>query len=161
MKSIKVYFTAKKTKNLTAPGEVIIIMNFEDEEKTLKTIKNNASSYELKGNKAHTIFNNLINVHRTHLINRELNIDKNIPNEGNSFAKVHQKTKRIKRLLSIREAECIHLASKGLNARETAEILNISATTIRTHLEKAYKKLDVTNRVEAITECIRQGLIDV
>ena len=33
--------------------------------------------------------------------------------------------------------------------------------TVRTHLEHIYQKLDVTNRVEAVTEGLRKGLIEM
>jgi len=44
---------------------------------------------------------------------------------------------------------------------EAAKMLNLSKATIRTHLEHIYRKLEVTNRVEAVTEGIRKGLISV
>ena len=44
---------------------------------------------------------------------------------------------------------------------EAAKLLHLSKATIRTHLEHIYKKLEVTNRVEAVTEGIRKGLISV
>ncbi|MHB1845750.1 MAG: response regulator transcription factor, partial [Deltaproteobacteria bacterium] len=50
---------------------------------------------------------------------------------------------------------------KGLSNGEAGQVLGISTGTIRTHLENIYGKLDVTNRVEAVTEGIRKGLIEV
>jgi DNA-binding CsgD family transcriptional regulator len=44
---------------------------------------------------------------------------------------------------------------------EAAQALGLSKATIRTHLEHIYAKLEVTNRVEAVTEGIRKGLISV
>jgi DNA-binding CsgD family transcriptional regulator len=64
-------------------------------------------------------------------------------------------------LLSVRELECLQIIAKGLSNTEAAEVLGISTTTIRTHLEHIYQKLDVNNRVEAVTEGIRQGIIEI
>ena len=63
--------------------------------------------------------------------------------------------------LSERETEILQLIAKGISNNEAASMLGLSKATIRTHLEHIYAKLEVTNRVEAVTEGIRKGLIDV
>ncbi len=63
--------------------------------------------------------------------------------------------------LSDREKEILQLIAKGVSNSEAAKLLNLSKATIRTHLEHIYRKLEVTNRVEAVTEGIRKGLISV
>jgi DNA-binding NarL/FixJ family response regulator len=63
--------------------------------------------------------------------------------------------------LSDREREILQLIAKGVSNSEAARLLNLSKATIRTHLEHIYRKLEVTNRVEAVTEGIRKGLISV
>lgn len=63
--------------------------------------------------------------------------------------------------LSDREKEILQLIAKGVSNSEAAKLLNVSKATIRTHLEHIYRKLEVTNRVEAVTEGIRKGLISV
>ncbi len=40
-------------------------------------------------------------------------------------------------------------------------MLTLSRATVRTHLEHIYEKLEVTNRVEAVTEGLRKGLIEM
>lgn len=62
-------------------------------------------------------------------------------------------------LLSARETEVLALAGGGSSARETALVLGVSVTTVRTHLERAYAKLDVTDRTAAVAEAIRRGLL--
>ena len=64
-------------------------------------------------------------------------------------------------VLTERELECLQIIAKGLSNNEAARVLGLSKATIRTHLEHIYQKLDVTNRVEAVTEGIRQGIIDL
>lgn len=63
--------------------------------------------------------------------------------------------------LSDREKEVLQLIAKGISNSEAAHVLSLSKATIRTHLEHIYGKLDVTNRVEAVTEGLRQGLISL
>ncbi|MDF7787989.1 LuxR C-terminal-related transcriptional regulator [Pantoea stewartii] len=50
--------------------------------------------------------------------------------------------------LTCREREVAGLVSKGLTDKEVARILDISFTTVRTHLTQALRKLEYANRTE-------------
>lgn len=50
--------------------------------------------------------------------------------------------------LTPREQEVVTLVCKGMEDKEVARLLNISFTTVRTHLNHALKKLDCANRTE-------------
>lgn len=63
--------------------------------------------------------------------------------------------------LSARETEILQLIAKGVSNNEAATMLSLSKATIRTHLEHIYRKLEVTNRVEAVTEGLRKGIIQM
>ncbi len=52
--------------------------------------------------------------------------------------------------LTTREVEVLELVKQGLKDSEIAEKLFLSVATVRTHLRKAYVKIDVRNRAEAI-----------
>ncbi len=67
----------------------------------------------------------------------------------------------IKNSLTHRERECLQIIAKGLSNQEAALVMQLSLATIRTHLEHIYQKLDASNRVEAVTEGLRQGLIEL
>ena len=49
--------------------------------------------------------------------------------------------------LTRRELEVAHLAAEGVTCREIASELSVSVNTIKTHLERAYRKLGVRNRI--------------
>ncbi len=53
-------------------------------------------------------------------------------------------------VLTEREREVLVAVQEGLKDQEIADKLFISITTVRTHLRKAYSKIDVRNRAEAI-----------
>lgn len=55
--------------------------------------------------------------------------------------------------LSARERDVAHLAASGLADKEIARRLGISPTTVRTHIDHAYRKLGINNRV-ALARCI-------
>ncbi|MBI2279737.1 MAG: tetratricopeptide repeat protein [Bacteroidetes bacterium] len=52
--------------------------------------------------------------------------------------------------LSERELEVLEELSKGKTNKEIGETLFVSVNTIRTHLNKIYEKLDVSNRTQAV-----------
>jgi DNA-binding NarL/FixJ family response regulator len=62
--------------------------------------------------------------------------------------------------LSGREREIIGLLAEGLTGDEVAELLVLSAETVKTHIRNAMTKLEARNRVHAIAIALRDGLID-
>lgn len=61
--------------------------------------------------------------------------------------------------LSKREIEVLNYISLGLKYEHIAEELGISAHTVRHHLEKIFKKLNVTSRTQAVAQAVRSGII--
>ena len=57
--------------------------------------------------------------------------------------------------LTERERDVLELVAQGLTNREVAQRLFISATTVRTHLEHIYEKLDVRTRTGAVAAAFR------
>lgn len=61
--------------------------------------------------------------------------------------------------LSGREQEVLELMAGGLSAREIAERLYLGTATIKTHQQKLYQKLGVSERAAAVAEAMRRGLL--
>ncbi|MBM7661952.1 DNA-binding CsgD family transcriptional regulator [Bacillus mesophilus] len=57
--------------------------------------------------------------------------------------------------LTTREKEILHLILEGLNNQEVGSYLNISVHTVKNHITNIYKKLNVTDRVQAMTKIYR------
>jgi len=57
--------------------------------------------------------------------------------------------------LTSREAEILMLLAQGLSNKEIANKANISAGTVRNHLEHIFKKLHVRCRTEAVVKHLR------
>ena len=61
--------------------------------------------------------------------------------------------------LTRREDEILELLGKGLGNRELGQVLGVSEDTIKTHLKSLFRKLDVSDRAEAVREGLRRGFI--
>ncbi len=61
--------------------------------------------------------------------------------------------------LTARETEILEHLSKGLSYDQIAGNLFISNGTVRKHIENIYRKLQVTNKVEAVQKAQKRGLV--
>jgi DNA-binding NarL/FixJ family response regulator len=147
--------------------EILIFTIFDEESKVLEAIKAGASGYLLKGATSDKIIEAIRDVVAGGTVIQP-SLARNLLKHfrAGAEAAVAQQPEPAAaepgmRALSEREKEILQLIAKGVSNSEAAKVLNLSKATIRTHLEHIYQKLEVTNRVEAVTEGIRKGLIDV
>jgi DNA-binding NarL/FixJ family response regulator len=61
--------------------------------------------------------------------------------------------------LTEREHEVLALLVEGATNEEIADALYITEKTVKTHLSAVFRKLGATNRTQAATKAIRQGLV--
>jgi DNA-binding CsgD family transcriptional regulator len=61
--------------------------------------------------------------------------------------------------LSERELECMQWVAAGKSAWEISMILNISASTVRFHVDRARRKLDAVTRSQAVAALAARGLL--
>jgi DNA-binding CsgD family transcriptional regulator len=62
--------------------------------------------------------------------------------------------------LTPREIEVLALAADGLSTPDVARELVVSVSTVSTHFENIYVKLDVRNRAAAVAKAMRLGVIE-
>jgi DNA-binding CsgD family transcriptional regulator len=62
--------------------------------------------------------------------------------------------------LSAREAEIVGWLREGKSNEEMAQILGISALTVKNHLQRIYRLLGVGNRAHALARCLELRLLD-
>lgn len=63
--------------------------------------------------------------------------------------------------LTPREHEVLQLVAKGLTNKEIGRVIGISDNTARNHVNSIIEKLQVSDRTEAATMAIRQGLVSL
>ena len=57
------------------------------------------------------------------------------------------------------EKKVLHLIAKGLKRKEIALRLNVSVYTVKTHIERAYRKLEVRSGTAAVEKIIREQVL--
>ena len=70
-----------------------------------------------------------------------------------------QPGEQAKNLLTLREMDILWGIAKGFTNAEIAERLGISRQTVPVHIRNIYRKLEASNRAEAVFEASRLGLI--
>ena len=138
--------------------EILIFTIFDEEEKVTEAIVAGAAGYLLKGTPVEKIVEGIKDVHAGGAVIQP-NLARALLRLIGSQAPTPQGPAAT--LLTERELEILQIIAKGLSNNEAAKVLGLSKATIRTHLEHIYEKLEVTNRVEAVTEGIRQGIINL
>lgn len=167
--------------------EILIFTIFDEEDKVLEAVKAGASGYLLKGATVDKIIEaikevraggTVIQPNLARRLLRHFRVDPEAASGPSAAAPTAEASAEAPaqaasasaqaaledpplKPLSDREREILQLIAKGISNSEAARMLNLSKATIRTHLEHIYRKLEVTNRVEAVTEGIRKGLISV
>ena len=63
------------------------------------------------------------------------------------------------RAASARELEVLHWVREGKSNEEVGKILGISGTTVKSHLQRIYKLLGVSNRMQAVSRGIALRLL--
>jgi len=61
--------------------------------------------------------------------------------------------------LTLREAEVLRLVATGLSNATIAEVLRISPTTVRNHIERVLAKLEVHSKLEAVVYAARHRMV--
>ncbi len=138
--------------------EILVYTVFEDEDRVLEAIRAGAGGYLLKGARAERLVEAIQDVAAGGSVVQ--------PRLARALLRHFQqprpptKQQGLQVRLTDRELEILRLIAKGLSNRQVAELLGLSRSTVRTHLEHIYQKLDVSNRTEAVALGISQGLID-
>jgi NarL family two-component system response regulator LiaR len=137
---------------------IIILTMYGEDEHVLEAIKAGARGYILKSARANELMETIRTVHRGGAV-----LDPAVMNtlleEFRHLADDSQEENRAG--LNKREIEILGLLAQGRSNREIATLLSLSEQTIKNRLSAIYPKLKATNRTEAVTCAIRQGLISL
>ncbi|MDR3727086.1 MAG: response regulator transcription factor [Terracidiphilus sp.] len=127
---------------------VLILSSFDYEEDIYRAAKAGASGYLLKDSTRIQI----VDAIRT-VASGQLHFPKGIA------ARIQEREGRTG--LSPREKDVLQMMAKGLTNKEIAQVLMISQFTVRTHVIHIFEKLQASDRTEAVSIAMQQGVISV
>jgi DNA-binding NarL/FixJ family response regulator len=127
---------------------VLILSSFDYEEEIYKAAKGGARGYLMKDSTRAQI----VEAIRT-VACGELHFPKGIA------ARLLEREGRCG--LSSREKDVLQMIAKGLTNKEIARVLLISQFTVRTHVKHILEKLEASDRTEAISIAMQQGILSV
>jgi DNA-binding NarL/FixJ family response regulator len=133
---------------LKPPPRVLVLSSFDYEEEIYRAAKAGAHGYLMKDATRAQIVTAIQTVAKGNL-----HFPKEIANritlrEGRNG-------------LSPREQDILSMIAKGLTNKEIAHILAISQFTVRNHVIHIFEKLEASDRTEAVSIAMQQGIISV
>jgi two-component system, NarL family, nitrate/nitrite response regulator NarL len=135
------------------PTRALFLSAYYDQEIVYKALAAGAAGYLSKDARGNEIADAVIAVARGEtVLGRDI--------QAAVARRIRQTAEQAEPKLSAREREVLELVSAGLSAPEVARRLNLSPTTVKTHLQRVYEKLGVGDRAAAVAEAMRRHLLE-
>jgi DNA-binding NarL/FixJ family response regulator len=125
----------------------IMFTIYEDSDQIFEALKAGASGYILKNTSPEKIIDSLIELN-----NGGSPMSPKIARKVLNSFNISNKKNIVNDLLTKREIEVLELLSKGFLYKEIADKQCISISTVKSHLNHIYQKLQVQNKTEAINK---------
>ncbi|GAA0210758.1 response regulator transcription factor [Saccharothrix mutabilis subsp. mutabilis] len=132
-----------------APGtRVVVLTTYESDADILRAVEAGAAGYLLKG------------ASRVELVTAIQAAARGETVLSPSVAQVLFRARTPRpQALSSREREVLALVARGLSNAEIGRELFIAEATVKTHLLRSFKKLDVSDRTAAVMAAVERGLL--
>ncbi len=140
--------TLRALHHLPNPPQVVILSNFEYDEDIYRAVEAGAKAYLLKDTSRDEI---ITAIHAVHI--GETHFPRRIAERLSE--------RKHRPCLSAREVQILELLSKGLTNKDIGRALDISQFTVRNHVNRILSKLQVSDRTEASTVAIEQGILPI
>ena len=143
--------------------EVIILSMYDEDEYVVEAVKAGATGYLLKDSTQEDLVRAIHIVHsggsliQPGLARKVLREFANLARE-NALGPAARPS--LLRELSDREIEVLQHVAGGKSNREIADQLLISEKTVKAHLRSIFRKLEVSDRAQAVAHAMRKGLVE-
>lgn len=147
----------RRFKDLGVASKVIMLTINDDREYLYETMKIGANGYVLKDSDVDSLIKAIRDVHmgKTYI---QPSIASMLVTEMNSKDKSVNKDLLKIKSLSKREYEVLTLVAEGLNNKEIADRLFISEKTVKNHVSNIFKKIGVSDRIQAAIFAFRTNI---
>lgn len=142
-----------------SPETKVLMLTGKDQDETIvKALKAGARGYLSKDTTTEGLIKSIKVVHRGDMwIERKLVSRIFQTNGSNDLNSAVQRKKDVEDLTP-REQDILRLLAKGITNKEIAKDLFISEQTVKSHLNRIFRKLKVSRRLEAILYAIKKGI---
>jgi DNA-binding NarL/FixJ family response regulator len=130
---------------------VIILTAYEDPGYASEAMRAGAKAYVLKSAEGDQVLDTVRMVAHGHAV-LDTSVWDALAEEGKSPEQQFGLTRR--------EMDVLQFLGKGYTNREIAFALGILPSTVKSHLERIFKRLDVTDRTEAVVKAFRLRIIE-
>lgn len=155
MDSIEVILPIRKRSPQT---KLLMLTTSQDEAKIFSALKAGARGYLSKNTSSCDLIKAIRSVHQGDLwVERKL-IAKYFEREANAHYPVTERDDMNNRKFTSREHDILRCLTTGCSNKEIADSLFISEKTVKSHLTRIFRKLDVSGRFQAILYAIQLGL---
>ena len=134
----------------------IILTTYSDDEYIFRGIEAGARAYLLKDAPREDLFKAIRAVYKGESLIQPVVASKVL----DRFAELSRQSQSPD-MLSERELEVLKLMAKGSANKEIAAQLNITNSTVKTHITSIFQKLNASDRTEAVTQAIKKGIIRI
>ncbi|MFC2002111.1 response regulator [Chloroflexota bacterium] len=132
----------------------IVLTTYDNDEYIFKGIEVGARAYLLKDAPREELFKAIRAIYRGESLIQPAVAGKVL----DRLAELSRQVRAPERL-SEREVEVLILIAKGTGNKLIATSLCIGESTVKTHIQSIFQKLEVNDRTEAVTEAIKKGII--
>ena len=135
------------------PTRVLLLSAFTDSAVVFKALQEGAAGYMQKEAGREQIVDAVLSVARGNTV---------VPPEltGGLADEIRLRAQPQAPVLSERERQVLQAFARGLSIPQVASELYISASTVKTHTQRLYEKLGVSDRAAAVAEAMRRGLLE-
>ncbi len=132
----------------------IVLTTYDNDEFIFKGIEAGACAYLVKNAPREKLFKAIRAVYRGASLIQPAVAGKVL----DRFAELSRQV-QVPEALSAREVEVIQLMADGAANKEIPASLAISESTVKTHIQTIFQKLDASDRTEAVMQALRKGII--
>ncbi len=137
--------------------KVLMLTIHNEIEYLIKAVEIGVDGYVLKDSDFSILKKAIIDVYRGEkFIQPELT-----PLLNRKMAEKEELNSNLKDPLTDREMQVLKLITEGLYNKEIANILDISERTVKNHVSKIFKKINVTDRTQAAVYALRNNLVEL
>jgi two-component system NarL family response regulator len=126
-------------------ARIIVLTTYDTDEEIYRGLRSGAKGYLLKDSEPEELLTAIRTVTR-----------------GQQYIPLNVAAKLVQRMtapeLSDRELEVLQLVGQGMSNQEISTALNISESTVKTHINRILSKLDVKDRTQAAIIALKRGI---